>query len=78
MKKEYNIGLDIGTSSVGWAIVEKDTQKIIKKAGKALWGVRLMINRLVFFIILYRQKFLFFRYIYSFILFIVFMILRFL
>ncbi len=41
MKKEYNIGLDIGTSSVGWAIVEKDTQKIIKKAGKALWGVRL-------------------------------------
>ena len=31
MKKNYNIGLDIGTNSVGWAIVEEDTQKIIKK-----------------------------------------------
>lgn len=41
MKKNYNIGLDIGTNSVGWAIVEEDTQKIIKKGGKALWGVRL-------------------------------------
>ena len=29
--KKYNIGLDIGTSSVGWAVVEADTQKIIKK-----------------------------------------------
>lgn len=53
--KKYNIGLDIGTSSVGWAVVEADTQKIIKKGrnkkGKnfndsseknrqALWGVR--------------------------------------
>ena len=33
--KKYNIGLDIGTSSVGWAVVEADTQKIIKK-GKTL------------------------------------------
>lgn len=39
--KEYNIGLDIGTNSVGWAVVEENTQKIIKKASKALWGVRL-------------------------------------
>lgn len=43
--KIYNIGLDIGTSSVGWAVVEADTQKIIKKGQgknrKALWGVRL-------------------------------------
>lgn len=39
--KSYNIGLDIGTNSVGWAVVEEDTQKIIKKAKKALWGVRL-------------------------------------
>ena len=39
--KSYNIGLDIGTSSVGWAVVEEDTQKIVKKAKKALWGVRL-------------------------------------
>ena len=41
MKKDYNIGLDIGTSSVGWSVVESGTQKIIKKGEKALWGVRL-------------------------------------
>ena len=45
MDKKYNIGLDIGTTSVGWAVVESDTQKIIrkgkKKNRKALWGVRL-------------------------------------
>lgn len=43
--KKYNIGLDIGTTSVGWAIVEENTQKIIRKGKKnnrkALWGVRL-------------------------------------
>lgn len=43
--KKYNIGLDIGTTSVGWAVVESNTQKIIKKGKgkkrKALWGVRL-------------------------------------
>lgn len=41
MKTKYNIGLDIGTSSVGWAVVEDGTQKIVKKGKKALWGVRL-------------------------------------
>lgn len=45
MDKKYNIGLDIGTTSVGWAVVEADTQKIIRKGKgkkrKALWGVRL-------------------------------------
>lgn len=40
-KKEYNIGLDIGTTSVGWAVVEANNQKIMKKGNKALWGVRL-------------------------------------
>lgn len=39
--KKYNIGLDIGTTSVGWAIVETNNQKIIKKGNKRLWGVRL-------------------------------------
>ena len=38
---KYNIGLDIGTNSVGWAVVEENTQKIIKKSKRALWGVRL-------------------------------------
>ena len=43
--KKYNIGLDIGTNSVGWAVVEAETQKIIRKGRgkdtKRLWGVRL-------------------------------------
>ncbi len=41
MKKLYNIGLDIGTTSVGWAVVEKETNKIMRKGNKKLWGVRL-------------------------------------
>ena len=45
MNKKYNIGLDIGTTSVGWAVVESETQKILRKGKgnnrKALWGVRL-------------------------------------
>lgn len=41
MKKDYNLGLDIGTSSVGWAVVEVETQKILRKGNKRLWGVRL-------------------------------------
>lgn len=41
MKKNYTIGLDIGTTSVGWAVVLENTQKIMKKNGTSLWGVRL-------------------------------------
>lgn len=40
-KKNYNIGLDIGTTSVGWAVVDPENYKIIKKGNKQLWGVRL-------------------------------------
>ena len=41
--KNYNIGLDIGTESVGWAVVEAETAKILTKGNnkKPLWGVRL-------------------------------------
>lgn len=39
--KNYNIGLDIGTTSVGWAVVNPDNYKIIRKGNKSLWGVRL-------------------------------------
>ena len=39
--KKYNIGLDIGITSVGWAVVDDDNYKIIRKGNKALWGVRL-------------------------------------
>ena len=31
MNKEYNIGLDIGTTSVGWAVVLKDNYKVMRK-----------------------------------------------
>ena len=41
MNKVYNIGLDIGTTSVGWAVVDKETSKVMRKGKKALWGVRL-------------------------------------
>lgn len=39
--ENYNIGLDIGTSSVGWAVVNDATNKVMRKGGKSLWGVRL-------------------------------------
>lgn len=38
--KKYLLGLDVGTNSVGWALTDEN-YKIIKKQGKALWGVRL-------------------------------------
>lgn len=41
IKKEYNIGLDIGTESVGWAVVNPENYKVIRKGNKALWGARL-------------------------------------
>lgn len=40
MEKNYNIGLDIGTNSVGWAITDKDGN-LIKRNGRYLWGSRL-------------------------------------
>ena len=40
MIKNYNIGLDIGTTSVGWAVVD-DNANVIKKGKHPLWGVRL-------------------------------------
>lgn len=41
MKNSYNIGLDIGTTSVGWAVINPQTFKIMRKGNKYLWGVRL-------------------------------------
>lgn len=52
MVKEYTIGLDIGTNSVGWAVLTDDYRLIAKKMGvhgntekkkikKIFWGVRL-------------------------------------
>lgn len=39
--ENYNIGLDIGTTSVGWAVVSDESNKVLKKGNNALWGVRL-------------------------------------
>lgn len=41
MKKDYMIGLDIGTSSVGWAVVDCKNNQVIRKGNKKCWGVRL-------------------------------------
>lgn len=35
--REYFIGLDMGTDSVGWAVTTPDYQ-LVKRSGKALWG----------------------------------------
>ena len=37
---DYYLGLDMGTSSVGWAVTDLD-YKLLKFNGKAMWGVRL-------------------------------------
>ena len=40
-KFKYSIGIDIGNASVGWAVINYDNFKVIRKGNKALWGVRL-------------------------------------
>lgn len=39
-KREYYLGLDMGTNSVGWAVTDPEYQ-VIKRNRKALWGIRL-------------------------------------
>lgn len=38
--EKYYLGLDMGTSSVGWAVTDENYQ-LMRKKGKDLWGVRL-------------------------------------
>lgn len=38
--KEYNIGLDIGVASVGWAITDENGE-LVKRQNKNLWGSRI-------------------------------------
>lgn len=40
ISKEYTLGLDIGTQSVGWAVLDQDNN-LVKKYGHYLWGVRM-------------------------------------
>lgn len=39
-KKDYFLGLDIGTGSVGWAVTDKQ-YNILKSKKRDLWGSRL-------------------------------------
>lgn len=41
--KDYCVGLDVGTGSVGWAAVDEN-YKILRLCGKDAWGVLLMDN----------------------------------
>lgn len=38
---KYDIGIDIGTASIGWAVVDQEKKKVIRKFNKKLWGVLL-------------------------------------
>ena len=40
MEKDYYLGLDIGTDSVGWAVCNPYYQ-ILKFKGNSMWGIRL-------------------------------------
>lgn len=40
MEQNYYLGLDMGTSSLGWAVTDEKYQ-LLRKKGKDLWGVRL-------------------------------------
>ena len=40
MNNDYNVGLDIGKSSVGWAVID-DQYHVVEARGKNLMGVRL-------------------------------------
>lgn len=40
MTQEYYLGLDMGTSSLGWAVTDAD-YNLLRAKGKDLWGVRL-------------------------------------
>jgi len=38
-KQEYYLGLDMGISSVGWAVTNTKYE-ILRKKGKDMWGIR--------------------------------------
>ena len=40
-KKDYYVGLDVGTDSVGWAVTNLD-YSLCKFKGNAMWGIRLL------------------------------------
>lgn len=40
IRSEYYLGLDMGTSSIGWAVTDEN-YNLLRSKGKDLWGVRL-------------------------------------
>ena len=40
MAQKYYLGLDMGTSSLGWAVTDSEYH-LLRAKGKDLWGVRL-------------------------------------
>ena len=40
MEKDYFLGLDMGSGSVGWAVTD-DQYRVLRAHGKAMWGTRL-------------------------------------
>ncbi len=40
MGREYYLGLDMGTGSLGWAVTDSKYQ-LFRAHGKDLWGIRL-------------------------------------
>ena len=38
-KKDYYLGLDMGTNSVGWAVTDTE-YRLLRKKGKDMWGIR--------------------------------------
>lgn len=43
MNKEYFIGIDIGTNTIGYAATDTH-YNLIKKSSKSIWGIRLFMN----------------------------------
>lgn len=43
MEKEYYLGLDMGTNSVGWAVTD-DAYNLIRFKGKDMWGIRSLMK----------------------------------
>ena len=43
MEKEYYLGLDIGTDSIGWAVTDTN-YKILKFNGNAMWEYVCLMN----------------------------------
>ena len=37
---KYALGIDLGTNSIGWALVDEDN-KLVEKKKFTLWGVRM-------------------------------------